>query len=134
MGLLADIFGTGNKVPTIISILPVAAKQEIEAGRLPILNTDQLFLKKGEKIHFIDKAINLEIKTVKQYQHVGHSGPLSSRQCPPKGQTAHPGHIPDGEQAQNSPGGTVSHPRLSVHMIHFRIGNKAAAPFGTDTA
>lgn len=75
MGLLADIFGTGNKVPTIISILPVAAKQEIEAGRLPILNTDQLFLKKGEKIHFIDKAINLEIKTVKQYQHVGHSGP-----------------------------------------------------------
>ena len=47
MGLLADIFGTGNKVPTIISILPVAAKQEIEAGRLPILNTDQLFLKKS---------------------------------------------------------------------------------------
>lgn len=75
MGLLADIFGSKNIIPTIISILPVAAKQEIEAGRLPILNTDQLFLKKGEKIHFIDKAINLEIKTVKQCRHVGHSGP-----------------------------------------------------------
>ena len=36
---------------------------------------DNLFLKKGEKIHYIDKAVNLEIKTIKQYRHVGHSGP-----------------------------------------------------------
>ena len=75
MGLLDAIFGNKNKIPQINSILPVAAKQEIEAGRLPILNTDKLFLKRGERIHYIDKAINLEIKTKKIYRHVGHSGP-----------------------------------------------------------
>ena len=75
MGFWDMLFGNKNKMPTIISILPDAAKREIEAGRLPILNTDKLFLKKGEKIHYIDKAINLEIKTVKQYRHVGHSTP-----------------------------------------------------------
>ncbi len=74
MGLLDAILGK-NQIPQINSILPVAAKQEIQAGRLPILNTDKLFLKRGEKIHFIDKAINLEIKTNKVYRHVGHSGP-----------------------------------------------------------
>ena len=74
MGLLDDLFGK-NQIPTVITILPVAAKQEIMLGRLPILNTDKLFLKKGEKIHYIDKAVNLEIKTLKQYRHVGHSGP-----------------------------------------------------------
>lgn len=74
MGLLDAILGK-NKVPTVISILPAAAKQEIEAGRLPILNTDNLFLKKGEKIHYIDKAINLEIKTNKTYAHIGRSSP-----------------------------------------------------------
>lgn len=74
MGLLDAIFGN-SKVPTVTSILPAAAKQEIMAGRLPILRTDNLFQKRGEKIHYIDKAINLEIKTVKQYRHVGHSTP-----------------------------------------------------------
>lgn len=74
MGLWDAIFGP-KLPPKIISILPAAAKNEIYAGRLPILNTDSLFLKKGEKIHYIDKAINLEIKTVKQYRHVGHSTP-----------------------------------------------------------
>ena len=33
------------------------------------------FLKKGEKIHYIDKAINLEIKTKKPYAHIGRSSP-----------------------------------------------------------
>ena len=74
MGLLDAIFGN-NQPPKINSILPIAAKNEIRAGRLPILNTDSLFLKRGEKIHYIDKAINLEIKLVKQYRHVGHSSP-----------------------------------------------------------
>lgn len=74
MGLWNAIFGP-KLPPKIISILPAAAKNEIRAGRLPILNTDSLFLKKGEKIHYIDKAINLEIKIVKQYRHVGHSTP-----------------------------------------------------------
>lgn len=75
MGFFDGLFGMKNKIPKIISILPLAAKREIQAGRLPVLNTDKLFLKQGEKIHYIDKAINLEIKTVKQYRHVGHSTP-----------------------------------------------------------
>lgn len=75
MGLLDAVFGNRNQIPVINSILPLAAKNEINAGRLPILNTDKLFLKRGEKIHYIDKAINLEIKTNKVYRHVGHSGP-----------------------------------------------------------
>lgn len=74
MGFFDNLFGV-NQIPTVTTILPVAAKQEIMAGRLPILNTDNIFLKKGEKIHYLDKAINLEEKTKKTYRHVGHSGP-----------------------------------------------------------
>ena len=73
MGLFDALFGNRNQIPTVTTILPDAARQEIIAGRLPILNTDKLFLKRGEKIHFIDKAVNLEEKTVKQYRHYGHS-------------------------------------------------------------
>lgn len=75
MGLLDILFGGGNQVPTVTSILPVAARNEIMMGRLPILNTDNVFLKRGEKIHYIDKAVNLEEKIVKEYRHVGHSSP-----------------------------------------------------------
>lgn len=75
MGFFDALFGNKNQIPTVTSILPAAAKNEIMSGRLPILNTDQLFLKRGEKIHFIDKAVNLEEKTVKQYRHYGHSSP-----------------------------------------------------------
>ena len=48
MGLLDAIFGN-NQPPKINSILPTAAKNEIRAGRLPILNTDSLFLTRGVK-------------------------------------------------------------------------------------
>ena len=67
MGLFDALFGNRNQIPTVTTILPDAARQEIIAGRLPILNTDKLFLKRGEKIHFIDKAINMEQKTVKEF-------------------------------------------------------------------
>lgn len=66
MGLFDILFGNQNQIPTVTTILPDVARQEIIAGRLPILNTDKLFLKRGEKIHFIDKAINMEKKTVKE--------------------------------------------------------------------
>ena len=46
MGLLDALLGK-NQIPTVTSILPLAAKQEIQAGRLSILNTDKVFLKKG---------------------------------------------------------------------------------------
>lgn len=75
MGLFDALFGNQNQIPTVSTILPAAAKQEIMAGRLPILNTDKLFLKRGERIHFIDKAINLEYKTIKEHRHVGTSMP-----------------------------------------------------------
>ena len=75
MGLLDVLFGNTNQIPTVTTILPIAAKNELMAGRLPILNADNVFLKKGEKIHFIDKAINLEEKIVKEYRHIGHSSP-----------------------------------------------------------
>ena len=56
MGLLS-VFSSQPKAPTIISILPDAAKKEIINGRLPILNTNTIFLKKDEHCHFVDKAI-----------------------------------------------------------------------------
>ena len=57
------------------SILPLAAKQEILASRLPQLNTDRLFLKNGEVCSYIDKAI-LNVKVKKRItKHVGHSAP-----------------------------------------------------------
>ena len=43
--------------PSVQSILPSAAVNEIMSGRLPILNTDRIFLKNGETCHYIDKAI-----------------------------------------------------------------------------
>ena len=73
MGFFDALFG--KKLPTVTSILPVAAKQEIMAGRLPQLNTDTIFPKKGERVHFIDKAINVEEKTKRTFQHVGFSAP-----------------------------------------------------------
>lgn len=62
MGFL-DIFKP--KVPTVQSILPDAAVQEIMHGRLPILNTNKIFLKGSERCHYIDKAI-YEKKTVRK--------------------------------------------------------------------
>ena len=73
MGFLDALFNK-NQIPTVTTILPDAAKNEIWAGRLPILNTDNIFLKTGEKIHLIDKAINLEEKHIKEAVHYGHSG------------------------------------------------------------
>ena len=50
---------------TVQSILPDAAVQEIMHGRLPILNTNKIFLKGGERCHYIEKAI-YEKRTVKK--------------------------------------------------------------------
>ena len=74
MGFFDALFGR-KQLPTVTSILPTAAKQEIMSGRLPILNADTIFPKKGERIHFIDKAMNVEVKTTKTYRHAGVSTP-----------------------------------------------------------
>ena len=64
MGFL-DLFRPQPTTPTVTSILPDVAKQEIMLGRLPILNTNKIFLKSGEQCHYIDKAI-YEKKTVRK--------------------------------------------------------------------
>lgn len=73
MGLLDFFFG--NNTPTVNTILPDAARQEILNDRLPRLNTDSIFLKKGEYCCYIDKAILLVDKTKKVYRHHGVSTP-----------------------------------------------------------
>jgi len=76
MGFL-DLFRQQPTTPIVASILPDVAKQEIMHGRLPILNTDTIFLKAGESCHYIDKAI-YEKKTVrKRYvrRNTGYSVP-----------------------------------------------------------
>ena len=58
MGILDALFGNANQIPTVSTILPIAAKNEIMAGRLPILNTDNIFLKKGEICIFYKKHLS----------------------------------------------------------------------------
>jgi len=72
-----DLFRQKPTVPTVTSILPDIAKQEILRGRLPILNTSKIFLRAGEICHYIDKAI-YEKKTIrKRYvrRNTGYSVP-----------------------------------------------------------
>lgn len=64
MGLF-DLFKPQPQTPVVQSILPGAAAQEIMRGRLPILNTNKIFLKSGETCHYIDKAI-YEKRTVRK--------------------------------------------------------------------
>jgi hypothetical protein len=70
MGFL-DLFKPRPQVPTVQSILPQPAVNEITHGRLPIINTNKIFLKGGETCHYIDKAI-YEKKIVKK-RYVRHS-------------------------------------------------------------
>ena len=108
MGLFDILFGNQNQIPTVTTILPDVARQEIIAGRLPILNTDKLFLKRGEKIHFIDKAINMEKKTVKEFRHVGGSAP----------------GLFEGTRVSSGKGKTVEHTELIQHRGILYITNQ----------
>lgn len=56
MGFL-DIFKPQPTTPTVPSILPDVARQQIYRGQLPILQPGNLFLKNGETCHFADRAI-----------------------------------------------------------------------------
>ena len=75
MGLF-DMF-KASQTPTVQSILPVAAVQEIMHGRLPILNSNKIFLKAGETCHYIDKAIYEKRTVRKRYvrRNNGYSAP-----------------------------------------------------------
>ena len=76
MGFL-DRFNPQPVTPIVGSILPDVAKQEIMLGRLPILNTDKLFLKPGEYCHYIEKAIHEKRSVKKRYirRSTGYSMP-----------------------------------------------------------
>lgn len=108
MGLFDVLFGNRNQIPTVTTILPDVARQEVIAGRLPILNTDKLFLKRGEKIHFIDKAINMEKKTVKEFRHMGGSAP----------------GLFEGTRVSTGRGKTVEHTELVQHRGILYITNQ----------
>ena len=69
MGLLNTLLGK-TQVPSIsVSILPEVARQAILQGKLPRLNTNNIFLKTGEYCCYIDKTILMVNKTKKIYQH-----------------------------------------------------------------
>jgi len=55
MGLL-DLFNRLS-TPQVPSALPALAKQEINAGRLPVLRTTQIFVRNGENCHYVENAI-----------------------------------------------------------------------------
>lgn len=75
MGLLNTLLGK-TQVPSIsVSILPEVARQAILQGKLPRLNTNNIFLKTGEYCCYIDKTILMVNKTKKIYQHKGGSAP-----------------------------------------------------------
>ncbi|WP_029319294.1 hypothetical protein [Butyrivibrio sp. AE3004] len=78
MGFFDWLFGTPKPAtPNVQSILPDIAKNEIMNGRLPHINPDKLFLKRGEICHYADKAMLEVTKTKKTInsRHVGHSVP-----------------------------------------------------------
>ncbi len=56
MGFL-DLFNQQPQTPTVPSVLPEAARQQILHGQLPILEPSNLFLKNGEICHYADRAI-----------------------------------------------------------------------------
>ncbi|GHV28781.1 hypothetical protein FACS1894167_06750 [Synergistales bacterium] len=73
MGLLDIILGRQVQValPTVLAIMPPEAVAEIQNGRLPQLNSNNIFLKNGELCHYIDKAILLKEKVQKSYVRKG---------------------------------------------------------------
>ena len=70
MGILSKIFGTGgfknDPIPQLQTILPVSAIQKVQTGKLPVLQIDNLILKKGEVCHFVD--VGAIITDRKHYQ------------------------------------------------------------------
>lgn len=76
MGFL-DLFNPQQTTPTVPSVLPEVAKQQILRGKLPTLEPNNLFLKNGEICHYADRAI-YEKRTVSKKRirkNTGYSMP-----------------------------------------------------------
>jgi len=74
MGFIDKFFGyekPSSDTPTLSTILPDEAVNEIKNGRLPHLNTDKVFLKKGEVCHYIDKSVMMKPKVKRAYEATG---------------------------------------------------------------
>ena len=74
MGFIDSFIGyekPSTDTPTVSSILPDEAKNEIINGRLPHLITDKIFLKKGEVCHYIDKSILMKPVTKRALNTTG---------------------------------------------------------------
>lgn len=67
MGFLKNFFSPQPQIPpSVPSMLPQVAKQQINSGNLPTLNVSKLMLKQGEVCHFADRAI-YEKKTINKH-------------------------------------------------------------------
>ena len=78
MGFFEWLFGNPKEtIPTIPSILPEIAKNEIRSGRLPHINVNELFTRRGEICHYADHAILVvkKDKSVRTSRHYGLSTP-----------------------------------------------------------
>ena len=74
MGFLDWLFGQPKpQYPSIASILPDVAKDEIRKGRLPHINVDILFTKQGEICHYADQAV-LMVEKKKKVAHTQNRG------------------------------------------------------------
>ena len=74
---LREFFSPQPVVPTVPSVLPEAARQQILRSQLPKLEPYNLFLKSGETCHYADRAI-YEKRTVNKkriYKNTGYSVP-----------------------------------------------------------
>lgn len=72
-----DFLNPQSTTPTVPSILPEAARQQILRGQLPTLAPNNLFLKNGEICHYADRAI-YEKRTVSKKRirkNTGYSMP-----------------------------------------------------------
>lgn len=71
------LFNSKPITPTVPSVLPPVAKQQILSGRLLVLQPNNLFLKDKETLHFADRAI-YEKRTVRKRRvrkNAGYSMP-----------------------------------------------------------
>lgn len=72
-----DFLNPQPTTPTVPSVLPDAARQQILRGQLPTLAPNNLFLKNGETCHYVDRAI-YEKRTVNKRRirkNTGYSMP-----------------------------------------------------------
>ena len=72
-----DFLNPQSTTPTVPSVLPDAARQQILRGQLPTLAPNNLFLKNGETCHYADRAI-YEKRTVNKKRirkNTGYSMP-----------------------------------------------------------